>query len=427
MAHGIVYIAGLSYVNIRIYRRRAFRLVFCYVYYFFGYAYCVNEMNSNYKQVFNGPFVALGYALEVQAVIYLISLVQVEILDWTNYIQYKQSLDPELNEGIYRKTRTELIHHLRTRYVLGQNLYIGREKYRRAFVWMLFTKLTGFFLFHAMLQQYAAESVAYYLQADDYFVIQWTIFGAVLLTWLVMLKISARTWLIISVLGAAITFVVLAINGRSDFSRTAIPFIVFYAFIAMARTMSDVCILETTPVKYAEIVLAIAYLIEMVPIALLYYHFNYDRLSVSTMNTRIDILTQSIYLVPVLVVILIIVFLKMPNTFGKSLTEIRVNIFWDIRYGSRSGNDSTSTSLTSVASVAAPTVSTASTPAATPTLPGYPSWPDPHTNHPIQNPQQEQMRYWSQASMYQEDIRQKQQQKFDEIQNSNPSVHNQPA
>lgn len=246
-----------------------------------------------------------------------------------------RSLDEDINSGFYTHNRNQLIEYLQTKHVLGKDLYIGKVDYTGAEVYMLFLKVPCAILFHAIFLSKTTNNQ--YMNKMDITILQWAACAGLAVGIILLFVVSTRTLLILCLLLSplllALTTYYVIVYSAPNYYYNAhryigfAPYSCYVALLGAAYIPCEMAILDTAPIKSSPIYLAIGFTIEkFITLCSQFYLYG-------SFQGRLSLLPAVVVSGSMLVVALFLVLFKMPNTYGKSLIEIKINIFWGIRYG----------------------------------------------------------------------------------------------
>lgn len=280
----------------------------------------------------------LGLILCTSTSALILILLVITTLKPTGRLQYDRSLDDDINSGFYTQSRNQLLDYLQTKHVLGKDLYIGKESYASSHVFMLFIKLQSALLFQAVFLVKAGEKYNF----GDLVGANWIACVGVVVGALLLFVFSTRVlFLTINMLNpflfayAVIQYIILQFvppfepytQSQSQYDpRSPVVYLSYIAVLASTYFVGDMAILDTAPIKWTEAYLAMGFAIER--LAIVYLHY-----AIFEQNNAYLLVIQLTLATVVFVIVLLFAFAKMPNTFDKSLTQIKFNLFWGIKYG----------------------------------------------------------------------------------------------
>lgn len=283
----------------------------------------------------------LGLILSVSSSVILMILLAITALKQLKATKYATSLDSDINAGFYTHKRNQLIEYLQTKHILGKDLYIGKVDYSSAGVYMLFTKLQCAILFHSIFLVKVIDSN--YVGNINLIGLQWAAFVGACAGVILLFLISARTIFLIGtffapiVLGfAAYEGYLLELRKYYGYEEAAVPYYIYVIILGAAYICSDLTILDTAPIKSAGTYLAIGFAIER-----LFIIFTQFVIELGEYKREPFLLPHIVLIGIILLIVFFIALFKMPNTYGKTLMQIKINLFWGIRYGYANTNVNT--------------------------------------------------------------------------------------
>lgn len=337
IAHGLTYVAAFSYVNLRVSNRRSLRLAAGHIWYFLGCGLASQVVNLKfigdmadkhdlfYKQI--------GTLMSVSSGILLLMLTINESLHFTKIYNYKCSLDDEINKAnnvhsLYL-TRDEVVTALQTVPVSGYKLQITQNYDRSTVFWMLLLKLKGFALFSSVMIYFAGTASMIQNGNKSFYLIQWMVFIGCVISVPAYAFYSTKilfylfsTSQVLGLIAATIVY-----SDSESLVDAAIPLWMYYAFLGAGYCIADIALLDVAPLKSTESFLAVAYFIEILPVAIVQYCLFYQIEAIILHDNIITFRVHSIALIFLLAVLMIVISLNMPNTYGKSLFQIRNELF----------------------------------------------------------------------------------------------------
>lgn len=335
IGHGMIYIASLSYMNVRVSaRHRSFRMALCHVWYLLGYAisshilfaYAMNNIAELYEQI--------GYTVLPASGVGLILLMINEVLRSTRFYEYKESLDEHVDgangNSILLYGRTDTIDLLKTEPPRfdGTELRVTPPKKRSMATFLLiFLKLNGYMIFSAIMSGISIMAVS--SEVHYYTYLQWIVSAGAAGGALTCLFISTRKMFILytGIALAALVAALIVYYDEIDVFRIEIPMYIYYAFMGAIYCVGDISILDTTSIARTEIGLLFGYIIEMLPIAVIQYCIYFAFNSIFYINYAVTFRIHGISIAVASAMLIILVLIVLPNTYQKSLLEIRDELF----------------------------------------------------------------------------------------------------
>lgn len=338
IAHGLTYVASYSYVNLRVSHRRSLRLAAGHIWYFLGCGLAsqvvniriVNTMAAKHDLFYR----QIGTLMSVSSGILLLMLAINESLNFIKINNYKRSLDDDINKAnavhsLYL-TRDEIVSALQTAVpVTGYKLQISQTHDRSTVFWMLLLKLKGFALFSSVMIYFAGTASMIQNDNKSFYLIQWMVFIGCVLSLPAYAFYSTKilfylfsTSQVLGLIAATIVY-----SDAASLVDAAIPLWMYYSFLGAGYCIADIALLDVSPLKSTESILAVAYFIEILPVAIVQYCLFYQVEAVILHNNLTTFRVHSIALICLIAVLMIVISLNMPNTYGKSLFQIRNELF----------------------------------------------------------------------------------------------------
>lgn len=341
IANGIVYVAGLSYINIRAEKQeRPMRIALCHAWKLIGFSIvltiCIRTLNGQGSSI-TTFYEMIGYILLGTSFIFVLCLIVNEYRQRQGLLyNYKDCLDLDnaiannycklfsKNEVIIERNPTVSASGMwkSTENLLPKN----KKNYTNLWtIYMMLPKLHGALLFHYLLVIITfAETPKLFEWEYSNGIVSWVIavgsvIGCILLRYFNGTKVYSLT----SVFAIIFMGVVYAFAYTNN--KYLIIFLWLYFFVAsIAVAVPDTALMEISKIRFSEGALAIGYFVEIIPIAALQATQN------NAITSRPDILYNeksflaiSISTIVILVVTSILYQLHMPNTWNKSLLQIQ--------------------------------------------------------------------------------------------------------
>lgn len=345
IANGIVYIAGLSYVNIRAEKQeRPMRVALCHAWKMIGFAvvltlylFLLSDDGVPVEGTLTEFYQIIGYVFIGTSGIFISLVVVNEFRQRQGIIyNYKDCLDHDnaiANNYCKLFSRNEVIVE-RSSTVSAAGLWkstenlLPRNKKNYTNLWTLYLmlpKLHGAVMFHYLLVSITLLNSRGYV--DWQFskgLVVWIMAGGAIIGCVVLRFMNgARVYVITSAFG--IMFMGIAYAFFYLENDIMIIFLwLYFASVSVATAVPDISLMEIAKIRFSEGALAVGYFIEIVTIAVLQ----------STQRSAI-ILTEfgwynEKYFLPIAVSTIVILVLTsllyqlhMPNTFDKSLLQIQ--------------------------------------------------------------------------------------------------------
>lgn len=337
IAHGLTYVASYSYVNLRVSHRRSLRLAAGHIWYFLGCGLASQVVNIGIVSAMTVKhdlfYRQIGTLMSVSSGILLLMLAINESLNFIKIYNYKQSLDDDINKAnavhsLYL-TRDEIVSALQTVPVPGYKLQISEKHDRSTVFWMLLLKLKGFAVFSSVMIYFAGTASMIQNDNKSFYLVQWMVFIGCVLSVPAYAFYSTKilfylfsTSQVLGLIAATIVY-----SDAASLVDAAIPLWMYYSFLGAGYCIADIALLDVSPLKSTESVLAVAYFIEILPVAIVQYCLFYQVEAVILHNNLTTFRVHSIALICLIAVLMIVISLNMPNTYGKSFFQIRNELF----------------------------------------------------------------------------------------------------
>lgn len=209
----------------------------------------------------------------------------------------------------------------------------SRKNYHKLWVfYMIFTKLQGFIAFYWIFVYHAVLLVSENLFGTLYgYAVFWFMTAGALLGCLAMIVLSTKiVYMVASLLhtvGLILAISFYSADIESRFKIMAISLLVFYTFIGASLVIPAINILELSPLNFNESFLAVGSIVELIGIALMQYFAMKDKTLLGVGENGDEVVSAHYISMIVLSVLLqVIVLWHMPNTFKKSLAEIKSDL-----------------------------------------------------------------------------------------------------
>lgn len=337
IANGIVYVAGLSYVNIRAEKKeRPMKIALCHAWKVVGIAlvlslfvYGVNN-NPDIKVFYR----VIGYIIIGSSAIFICLLMFNEFSQRQGLLyNYRDCLDHDnaiANNYCKLFSRNEVIIE-RNPTVSSAGLWKStenllprsKENYTNWWtVFLLLPKLHGSITFHWLLMYFTMAFSTQYLEWNySAAVLFWIMAGGSILG-VILLRFfnSAKVYAIASILGVTMLAITYAFY-KLEYKEIAITLWVYFLTVSIASAVPDLALMEVAKIRFSEGALAVGFFLEIITIAVLQYVqvkyiFNPDLFEKHFLATLIMAMV-------ILVVTSVLYQLFMPNTSNKSLLQIQ--------------------------------------------------------------------------------------------------------
>lgn len=117
-------------------------------------------------------------------------------------------------------------------------------------------------------------------------------------------------------------------SNDNNLMDAAVPLWMYYVFMGAGYCIADIVLVEVSSIQKTEVVLSIGYLIEFLPVTIIQYCRFYAKSAVYYVED--PVLTFKAHVISFIcatVVLMLLFLINMPKTQGKSLLDIRNNIF----------------------------------------------------------------------------------------------------
>lgn len=332
VSHGVSYVTTYSYLNVRVSgKHRHFRLSLSHIWYLVGCMISISLIDIDNGKAGETMLVRIGIVITASSTVILALLTLNELLHAMHVYNYKQMLDPVVEQANNCKTlylnRTDTIQFLKIHNINedGKTLSVLpiRKRSLATFL-LLLMKLKGAMLFSIVMFWLAGNAGAQPFQQYNYLWIGgMAVTGAAISSGLCLFYGTktifgmASTMEVVCLIAAMIVYVV------DDVSTISVPFSLFYVVLGITYCITDIALLDTASLLRTEISLCVGYTIEMFGIGLQQYIL-YNSFDFSIFN---QFYTHTGICLGVSIVLLVVVAIVYPNTFGKSLHQIRDDLF----------------------------------------------------------------------------------------------------
>lgn len=345
IANGIVYVAGLSYVNIRSEKQeRPMRVALCHAWKMIGFAITLTvylyllddnlqpspDTTKKINQIF-------GYTMIAVSVVFVVLHLINEFRQRQGLLyNYKDCLDHDnaiannycklfsKNEVIISRNPTVSAAGL---WKSTENL-LPRSKKNYTNYWtiiLLLPKLHGAVIFHYFLLAMTLTASRGYIDWNlSKGIVVWIMaLGSVIGCGLLRYVGNAKVYTISSSL--AVMFLGVSYAFFNMENELIVIFLWLFFFTAsVAISISDSCLMEIAKIRFNEGALAVGFFLEIIPIAVLQSTQRYAvELSGNGIYNEKYFLPVIISSIVILVLTSVLYQLFMPNTFGKSLLQIQ--------------------------------------------------------------------------------------------------------
>lgn len=254
-----------------------------------------------------------------------------EIGQATGHLKYKQMLDPHLEDANYCQhlylSRTATITLLKKSSPLpdGRCLFVEPVRKRSMATFMLLLlKMKSVQIFSVMMITFAGnaaiDSFGRYAFAMVLFM---TLCGSILSSGLCLFISTKLIFVLASLVQTIVLITALIFYVGDNTTDMEIPLLIYYAALGLGYCVTDISILDTAALPRTELSLAFGYGMEMFVLALLQYSFGLE-MRAEEVDTFVPHVASYLAATIVLLLLVAIVF---PNTYGKSLLDIRDKLF----------------------------------------------------------------------------------------------------
>lgn len=345
IANGIVYVAGLSYVNIRTEKQeRPMRVALCHAWKMIGFAvvltlylYLLSDEGFAVADTLNKFYQTIGYIIIGTSVVFIFLMAINEFRQRQGIIyNYKDCLDHDnaiANNYCKLFSRNEVIVE-RNPTVSAAGLWkstenlLPRNKKNYTNLWTLYLmlpKLHGAVMFHYLLVSITLLNSRGYV--DWQFskgIVVWIMAGGSIIGCVILRYLSgAKTYVLTSTFGVMFLGIAYAFF-HLEYDIMIIFLWLYFASVSIATAVPDIALMEIAKIRFSEGALAVGYFIEIITIAVLQ----------STQRSAIILIEfgwyNEKYFLPIIISTIVILVvtnllyqLHMPNTFDKSLLQIQ--------------------------------------------------------------------------------------------------------
>lgn len=291
----------------------------------------ISLIDINGGTVYETMLVRLGIFIVASSTVSLVLLTLNELMHTMHVYNYKKMLDPIAEQAnncnTFYMNRTDTIQFLKSNNINedGSTLSVLpiRKRSLATFL-LLLMKLKGVILFSIVLFGFAGSAgVQPFQQYTFLWIGGMAVTGAAISSGLCIFYGTktifgmASTMEVICLIAAMIVYI------AEDISTISVPFSLFYVALGIAYCIADIALLDTASLLRTEISLCVGYAIEMFGIGLQQYIlYNNSGFDISN-----QFYTHTGICLGVSMVLLLVVAIVYPNTFGKSLHRIRDDLY----------------------------------------------------------------------------------------------------
>lgn len=343
---GIVYVAGLSYVNVRAEKQeRPMIIATCHAWKMIGfgavlsiYVLLLDETGSTKNNTLSMFYQIIGYAIIGSSGVFIFLLILNEFRQRQGLLyNYKDCLDHDnaiannycklfsKNEVIIERNPTVSAAGL---WKSTENLLPRNSKnYTNLWtIYMMLPKLHGVVMFHYLLMSMAMSvSHAYINQVYALGITVWImILGSIVGCFLLSVVQGAKMFSLMSTIAVTSIGVSYVFYKNQQQLGFSICLWIYFFVMSIGMSVPDTSLLEISKIRFCEGALAIGYFVEIIPIAVLQF-LQREAHSVVGFYWYTDkyYLPVIISTIVILVVASLMFQLHMPNTFDKSLLQIQ--------------------------------------------------------------------------------------------------------
>lgn len=344
VANGIIYVSGLSYVNIRSSKKqRAQKHALCHAWKVIGFAlvytlhlYIFDGTTNTSGNTLAQFYRIIGYILVGSNGVFLLLIALNEIWQRQSIVyNYLECLDHDnaiANSYCKLFSKNEVIIERNLSASTGswkstENLLPkDAENYTNLWTfYMMIPKLHGVILFHyILLMMSMAKSAEYFDWTYSRAITVWimalgAIFGCFLLRFFHSAKVYALS-AVCSVIALSLVFAFY----KAEFQSTVVFLWLFFFFASLVVAVPDLALMELSKIRFCEGALAVGYFVEIVPIAVL-QSLQREAFVDTHFDWYVDkyLLTILVSSIVVPVIIACVYQLHLPNTHQKSLLQIQ--------------------------------------------------------------------------------------------------------
>lgn len=345
IANGIIYVASMSYVNVRSKKgERPFTLAMCHVWKLIGVSFVIlirrvlQQLDNNNTVSLDMFYEYFGYVLLGATGIFIILLLLNEFRQRQGLIyNYRDSLDHDVSiANNYCKlfSRNEVIIEKNTT-VSAMGLWKSTENllpknnnnYTNLWtIYMLLQKLHGVVFFHYFLVLTTFDTTVNYLDYSfgDFLLMMLMVVGAIVGCLLVKFVQISKIYSVVAIIATVALGVSHVFFSKQD-STGAICLWIYFIAMSISISLPDIALLEIAKIRFNEGALAAGFFIELIGIGVLQKTQSDVHNVLNSSFEYMDkyYLITTIVTVVIVVVTSIIFLLHFPNTFNKSLLQIQ--------------------------------------------------------------------------------------------------------
>lgn len=332
----MIYIMGLSYVNLRILNRRTTKISICHCFYFVGFLLVMLELGPTPHSNSMGLWLIICSCT-------IISLIIInELLHSMKMYNYKCSMDEALNESNYNKelylNRNDLIVSFKQRKPIDCSIFVGNKiPYDKQFLLLPILKLKGCMLFSVtLLYVYGMYgTIELFNNTNLVYVPQCFILFGSIIGLIITLKLNYKKLFLLANLTQIMLLIISILVYHVNETFNGLPLLIYFSAASLSYSLSDICILKLTNLKFTELMLSIGYFIEILPIAIFQYFNIYKNEFILISDAFYNYLAYTSSFIFVTILLILIVILTVQYKPEESLLDIQYNNYDIVYYNHR--------------------------------------------------------------------------------------------
>lgn len=191
-------------------------------------------------------------------------------------------------------------------------------------------KALALYQIYAAKESFQIRATNLHNHMENYSFIQWITFagcGMALLAYTFFNK-NVLFYLFCACQLLGLIAAVVVYSNDNSLMDASVPLWMYYVFMGAGYCIADIVLVEISSIQKTEIVLSIGYLIEFLPVTVIQYCRFYAPSAVYYLNDPVlTFKAHTISFICATVVLMLLFLINMPKTQGKSLLDIRNNIF----------------------------------------------------------------------------------------------------
>lgn len=276
----------------------------------------------------------IGSCILASSSFILILISIMEACQYCKMLNYKCSLDESINKANLGKTlvlnRKQLIASFDVSHRPGYAVVKIRDHQKSPSFWLVFLKLKGAMLFSSVIMDYSVRATNLHNHMENFSFIQWITFagcGMALLAYTFFNK-NVLFYLFCACQLLGLIAAVVVYSNDNSLMEASVPLWMYYVFMGAGYCIADIVLVEVSSIQKTEVVLSIGYLIEFLPVTVIQYCRFYAPSAVYYLDDSVlTFKAHTISFICATVVLMLLFLINMPKTQGKSLLDIRNNIF----------------------------------------------------------------------------------------------------